>query len=172
MLFSVCRAMLVNVPFCCINLLDTDLWQKSFSEEKPQPAKLRLKLKKAGIDQAQIAQAIAWFTHLHASIHAFTQRLDKPNFEQDYVRIYDPHETEMLSENGMRFLNELVKLRILDIYSKEIVLDMLFTLEAYEIDTPLIKWVSLIVLYALPNHHAELLALELLVLDTFDKRVH
>ena len=49
---------------------------------------------------------------------------------------------------------------------------MLFTLEAFEIDPPLIKWVALIVLYALPDHQSELLALELLVLETPDNRVH
>lgn len=155
-----------------INLLDTDLWQQSFNQDTPQPAKMRLKLKKAGIDKEHIAQAIAWFTHLHTSIHAFCKSIDEPNFEKHYNRIYDDAELSLLSPRGMAYLAQLEKLRILDQASKEIVLDMLFTLEAFRIDVPLIKWVTLIVLYALPNYHAELLALELLVLETPDKRVH
>ena len=78
----------------------------------------------------------------------------------------------MKKNHGIAFLKHLENLSIIDFKSKEIILDMLFTLEAFEIDPPLIKWVALIVLYALPNHNAQLMALELLVLDAPDNRVH
>lgn len=155
-----------------INLLDSDLWQQSFTQRKPQPAKLRLKLRKAGIEKDQIAQAIAWATHLHTSIYSFDERILQSDFQSCAVRIYDHTEKKLLSDHGIAFLKHLENLSIIDFKSKEIILDMLFTLEAFEIDPPLIKWVALIVLYALPNHNAQLMALELLVLDAPDNRVH
>ena len=155
-----------------INLLDSELWQQSFNQREPQPAKLRLKLRKAVIEKNQIAQAIAWFTHLHTSIYSFKDSVHEPGFQSNTVRIYDAAEQNLLSKEGIRFLSELENFKIIDFKTKEIILDMLFTLEAFEIDPPLIKWVALIVLYALPDHQSELLALELLVLETPDNRVH
>lgn len=155
-----------------IDMLDTDLWQQSFNQPEPQSAKLRLKLRKAGVESNQITQAIAWFTHLHTAIHSFEPLIDQPSFQASAIRVYDTAEQTLLSDEGMIFLNKLQSLKIIDFKTKEIILDMLFTLEAFEINAPLIKWVALIVLYALPDHHQELLALELLVLDTPDSRVH
>lgn len=43
-----------------ISLLNTELWDKSFQTAEAEPAKLRLKLKKAGIDSNQITAAVAW----------------------------------------------------------------------------------------------------------------
>jgi uncharacterized protein Smg (DUF494 family) len=155
-----------------INLLDSEAWQQSFNHSEPQPARLRLKLRKAGIEKNQIAQAIAWFTHLHTSIYSFDHGNLQSDNQRNRVRIYDASEQKLLSSEGIEFLSHLENLHIIDFKSREIILDMLFTLEAFEVDPPLIKWVALIVLYALPNHQEQLLSLELLVLETPDNRVH
>ena len=129
-----------------INLLDTDLWQQSFNQPEQQPAKLRLKLRKAGIQQDQIAQAMSWFSHLHTSIYSFDDHVDDPHYRSVSMRIYDDAELALLSKKGLEFLAQLERLKIIDFKSKEIILDMLFTLEAFEINPPLINWVALIVL--------------------------
>jgi Smg protein len=155
-----------------INLLDTDLWRQSLQVAFAEPKTLHSKLKKAGFEKDQIRLALAWFKQLHAAIHSFTEPAEQPSWHTTSYRVYDPTEITLLSADGIHYLAKLEELKILDVYTKEIVLDMLFTLDAFEIDTPLIKWVTLIVLYALPNHQAQLLALELLVLDAPQKRVH
>ena len=159
-------------------LLDCDLFQTKLEETTinipiNKDTSVQKDLLKAGFDKVHVKLAMRWFAILHSSINSFANKKNpSQSISQHAIRIYDDHEKKLLSPTSLCYIRSLNEMGILDTYTTEIVIDMLFEIQQFGIDLPLIRWTSLIVLYALPDYQEQLLALELLVLDTADKKVH
>ncbi len=114
----------------------------------------------AGFDETSIEQAISWLTSL-AEMDKAAIAASSP----DALRVFSEEEKQYLDSECQAFLLDLVKQAIITPATFEVIVYFLVELDAEDIDVSLAKWVTLMVLYNMPDEQEALKQMELLVLD-------
>ncbi|MGD8514314.1 MAG: DUF494 family protein [Granulosicoccaceae bacterium] len=114
-------------------------------------ASLESELQRAGFRQGEISRAFDWIEGLTALQSDATPLLlhNTPS-----VRVFTERETDHLDVECRGLLLFLEQTGVLDHHSRELVIDRVMALGSDEIDTDLIKWVVLMVLFNQPGQEA------------------
>lgn len=126
---------------------------------------LTVELEKFGFDRYDIDRALQWLNGLiefQSSLQSVTPRTLS-------VRHYLPEEAEQLGVEGQGLLVFLEHIGVLDLMSREIVIDRIMALDEREVDLARIKWVVLMVLFNQPDKKSALVLMQDMVLaEAFD----
>ena len=117
-------------------------------------------LESAGFGDAPIEQAIEWLSSL-AEMDKAAIAVSSP----DAIRVFSEEEKQYLDSECQAFLLDLIKQVIISPATFEVIVYFLVELDADDIDVSLAKWVTLMVLYNMPDEQEALKQMELLVLD-------
>tara|TARA_B100001093_G_scaffold517749_1_gene600256 strand:+ start:2568 stop:3047 length:480 start_codon:yes stop_codon:yes gene_type:complete len=117
-------------------------------------------LESAGFGDAPIEQAIEWLSSL-AEMDKEAIAVSSP----DAIRVFSEEEKQYLDSECQAFLLDLIKQVIISPATFEVIVYFLVELDADDIDVSLAKWVTLMVLYNMPDEQEALKQMELLVLD-------
>lgn len=126
-------------------------------------------LEAIGFQKAIIFQAFSWVKNLTLEKAA---TIEAPT--TDSLRVFSDFECELFDFECRRFLLSLEQQGILNANTREIVISQIMELADEGIDLGLVKWVTLIVLFAQSSHeksHA-LTCMEFLVLDESAGNIH
>jgi Smg protein len=130
---------------------------------------LRVELQEAGFQGAEITKAFDWLEGLarqqsegggHAPVNAAS------------VRVYTELELDKLDTESRGFLLFLEQMGVLNLSTRELVIDRVMALEADEIDLEQLKWVILMVLFNQPGSEAAFAWMEDLVFDEAAGSLH
>lgn len=124
-------------------------------------AELIEQLEGVGFNRQTIYQALGWLGQLGE------QRMAQPDLVEpsQALRIYTELECEALNSDCRGFLTFLEQHSILKSHTREMVINQAMALQEEGIDTHLIKWVTLLVLFTQPEEKSALASMEFLVLD-------
>ena len=117
-------------------------------------------LETVGFGEAAIEQALAWLTSL--------SEMDKAAIATSSpgaLRVFSEEEKSYLNSECQIFLLDLVSQNIISPATFEVIIYFLVELDTHDIDVSLVKWVTLMVLYNMPDEQEALKQMELLVLD-------
>lgn len=115
-------------------------------------------LKSAGFHAHIIGKAFRWLHHLID----FADQPITPS--ESSFRIYSEEEQRILSDEARHFIFSLEQEKILTPHAREIVIHLTQDLVHEHIDLNLLKWVTLMVLFNMPNSEKALAHMEFLVL--------
>ena len=135
------------------NILDVLMYLfENYMTEELETAKdeesLRSELQKAGFAHGQISKAFTWLEGLAAlqgEPHAPLPGKQLP------VRIYAQQELDKLDVESRGFLAFLENTGVLDLASREVVIDRVMALDSEDVDLDHLKWVVLMVLFNQPG---------------------
>ncbi|OGT49152.1 MAG: hypothetical protein A3E82_09380, partial [Gammaproteobacteria bacterium RIFCSPHIGHO2_12_FULL_38_11] len=116
-------------------------------------------LKSAGFHAHIIGKAFSW---LHDLV-AFADQQTAPSAHS--FRIFSIEEKQLLSEDCRAFIINLEQQKILTSHTREIVIHLVLTLMHEGVDLHLLKWVTLMVLFNIPDNENALAHMEFLVLS-------
>ena len=117
-------------------------------------------LETVGFGEAAIEHALAWLTSL--------SEMDKAAIATSSpgaLRVFSEEEKSYLNSECQIFLLDLVSQNIISPATFEVIIYFLVELDTDDIDVSLVKWVTLMVLYNMPDEQEALKQMELLVLD-------
>lgn len=141
------------------------LFENYFEEEilvEPDRNDLETQLVQAGFGNALVNQAFDWLEDLGNS----GTDLRGDSGHRAHTRIYTEDEFDRLGASGTGFLCFLEQNGVLDLNSRERIIDRVMALDSDEIDSDQLKWVVLMVLLNRPEEDTPNLAwLEELVYD-------
>ncbi len=121
------------------------------------------KLKSAGFHAHCIGRAFRWLHHLIELADSMPQASERS------FRVFSENEMNLIDEDCRRFIFSLVQQGILTPVTREVVIHQTMELINEGIDLHLIKWVTLMVLFNLPNCEEALTHMEFLVnSDAYD----
>jgi Smg protein len=127
-------------------------------------SKIINELKSAGFHAHSIGKAFHWLHHLTAVSDSFLQQTSIQSF-----RVFSENETSLIDEDCRRFILSLEQQGILTPVTREVVIHQTMELIHEGVDLSLIKWVTLMVLFNLPNCEEALTHMEFLVnSDAYD----
>lgn len=115
-------------------------------------------LRSAGFHAHMIGKAFRWLHHLVD----FVDHPTKPS-EQSF-RIYSEEECHYFNEECRHFIFSLEQQKILTPHAREVVIHLTLELAHEGVDLHLVKWVTLMVLFNMPNAQKALAHMEFLVL--------
>ena len=120
-------------------------------------------LKSAGFHAHNIGKAFRWLHHLVA----LTEQ-DSPASENSF-RVFSEQEMWLINTECRNFIFSMEQQGILNAHSREVVIHQTLELINEGVDLNLLKWVTLMVLFNMPNCEKALSHMEFLVLsDAFD----
>lgn len=120
-------------------------------------------LKSAGFHAHSIGKAFHWLHHL-----AQLSEQDIPPSEHSF-RVFSEEECRLMDEECRNFILSLEQQKILTPQTREIVIHQAMDLIHEGVDLNLLKWVTLMVLFNMPNCGNALKHMEFMVLhDAFD----
>ncbi len=123
---------------------------------------LRDELMRAGFRKPEIGKAFDWLETL-AEMNYDPPAL--PLEANRSIRIYSDEECERLDTECRGFLLFLEQMGVLDLATREMVIDRVMALESDEVDLDQLKWVILMVLFNQPGREEAVAWMEDLVLD-------
>lgn len=129
--------------------------------------KLLVQLEELGFHRVVIDQALTWLDNLSHNVQEPMQLPKKNSF-----RVFSDYECELLNIECRRFLLTLEQQGILNLHTRELVINQTIELAAEDLDVSLLKWVTLMVLCNQPDEKQALASMELLVLDDALDGVH
>ncbi|MGD8998917.1 MAG: DUF494 family protein [Granulosicoccaceae bacterium] len=132
-------------------------------------ASLENELQRAGFRQGEISRAFDWIEGLTA-LQSDTAPLFLHNTPS--VRVFTERETDHLDAECRGLLLFLEQTGVLDHHSRELVIDRVMALGSDEIDTDLIKWVVLMVLFNQPGQEAAYAWMEDFVFEETAGQLH
>ena len=135
------------------NILDVLMYLfENYMSDELETAKdeesLRSELHKAGFQQVQISKAFTWLEGL-AALQGQAQGHGQPR--RLPIRIYTKAEAEKLDVESRGFMLFLENSNVLDLSSREMVIDRVMALDGEEVDLDQLKWVVLMVLFNQPG---------------------
>lgn len=106
-------------------------------------------LKGAGFESIEINSALNWLDGL---VDADSTQILSETKSQSSIRIYHPYEQQILSIEAQDFLYFLEKVNVLDVHSREAVIDRVLALDSDDqVSLEQLKWVVMMVLFNLPG---------------------
>ncbi len=123
-------------------------------------------LKSAGFHAHNIGKAFRWLHHLAE----FTEQDAQPSSQS--FRIFSDEECWLISTECRNFILALEQQGILTPHTREIVIHQTLELINEGVDLNLLKWVTLMVLFNMPNCENALSHMELLVLTNAFETLH
>ena len=135
------------------NLLDAlmYLFENYVSEEIPLQANkqiIKTEMVTAGFQRDRVYEAFEWFVVLKKSAVEFGKN---KTVSTQNIRIYSPQELAKITPEARGCILYLEQTGILDARTRELIIDSVMELAEPVIEVPEIKWVSLLVLYNLPE---------------------
>lgn len=124
----------------------------------------------AGFDHQEILKALSWLERL-AELQSSDFR-NYPHSQISSTRIYIPEEMERLDTESRGFLLFLEQIKVLDGYTREMVIDRVMELEMSEFSLEDLKWVILMVLFNVPGKENAYTQMEELVFEMNEGYVH
>jgi Smg protein len=121
---------------------------------------LLLELEEAGFRERVIHRALQWLSSL-----ADMRKEPLVELGLSSLRVFSEEERHYLGIECQTFLVELVRQEIIAWSTFELVIYFSMELESEGIDVSLLKWVTLMVLYNMPDEQDALKRMELLVLE-------
>lgn len=114
-------------------------------------ASLRVELQRAGFPDQEINKAFSWLDGLASMRDTATTltAVTRPS-----LRIYTAEECKRLDSECRGFLLLLEQLGVLDLASREMVIDRVMALDTEETDLTDLKWVILLILFNQPGKEA------------------
>lgn len=128
--------------------------------------KLVDELRLAGFRAYNIGKAFHWLHHLVQ----FTEEKTAPS--QNSFRVFNEEEMQLMDVECRNFILSLEQQGVLTPKMREIVIHQTLELIHEGVDLSLLKWVTLMVLFNMPNHEAALSHMEYLVLAQAFGMVH
>ncbi len=126
-------------------------------------------LRQAGFASEEINRAFDWLEGLAAS-NASIEELNP--IAENTFRVLANEEKSRITPECWGYLNFLEQVGILNPVSREVVIDRILQMSPDLVDTALIKWVVLLVLFSRPDSKEELKTMEKLVLEETLGGVH
>jgi len=133
------------------------------------PETLRVELKEAGFEDAQVSKAFDWLEGLAAQRHDGDAAI-LPGSKA--IRVFTAQEARKIDLESRGFLLFLEQVGVLEPHSRELVIDRLMALESEEIDLEQVKWVVLMVLFNQPGQEEAFTWMEDLVMEEFVGSLH
>lgn len=122
-------------------------------------ADLTRELSKAGFHDDDIFKALRWLENLSKLQESHvTPYLTKTR--SNAVRLYTVQEQRKLDVECRGFLMFLEQINVLDLATREMVLDRVMELDGAEVTLEDLKWVVLMVLFNVPGHEVEYAQME------------
>ncbi|MCF1427876.1 MAG: DUF494 family protein [Shewanella sp.] len=131
---------------------------------------LTQELTRAGFHQSEILKALSWLEHL-----AELQESDKPylrTHDQTSFRIYTDAEMTKLDVECRGFLLFLEHIQVLNVTTREMVIDRVMELDEPTLVLDDLKWVILMVLFNAPGNESAYAQMEDLVFEQPDGMLH
>ncbi len=145
------------------NYMDDD------TQLEQDPETLKVELSAAGFPHTEINKAFAWLEDLGERQELLT---DRPAYESRAMRIFTQHEEDKMDLQCRGFLLFLEQVGVLDIASRELVIDRSMALDTEEMSLEQLKWVILMVLFNQPGQEANFAWMEDLVYDESPRVMH
>ncbi|MGI5309899.1 DUF494 family protein [Rheinheimera sp. WS51] len=134
-------------------------------------AELTKELSKAGFHDDDIFKALKWLDHLSA-----LQQSDvKPYIDHSIsgsTRIFSQQELQKIDVQGQGFLLFLEQINVLDVTTREMVIDRVMDLDSHSISLEDLKWVVLMVLFNVPGHESAYTQMEELIFEQPEGLLH
>ena len=124
-------------------------------------------LKSAGFHTHNIGKAFRW-------LHSLTEMTDQQNMtpSENTFRVFNEQEYQLMSDECRGFIMSLEQQGVLTPFTREIVIHQTLELINEGMDLSLLKWVTLMVLFNLPNCETALSHMEFLVLSNAFDTIH
>jgi Smg protein len=143
------------------NYIDTE------ETTKPDKDTLELELERVGFQQLEVNKAFDWLE----SMTVATQ-FDPSRQSLHSLRIYSEQELERLDVAARGYLLFLDQVEVLDVETREIVIERVMALETDEIDLDQLKWIVLMVLFYQPGREVAYAWMEDLVFEDLEAVIH
>ncbi len=137
------------------------------TEENSQPDKdvLELELEQVGFQELEIHKALDWLDNM-------TVVAPQPDTPNTHIRVFSESETERLDIHCRGYLLFLEQVGVLDVETREVVIERLLALESEEVDLEQLKWVVLMVLFYQPGREVAYAWMEDLVFEDLEAAIH
>lgn len=126
-------------------------------------------LKQVGFDPSKISRAFDWLENLSTLCE---HNSPPPSTKQIAIRHYSALELEQINVEGRSLLLHLEQCGVLDIVSREMVIDQIMALGVRHIELDHLKWVILMVLSNYTNGEGITELTEALILDGLHTCIH
>ncbi len=146
------------------NYIDTD------EMLKPDQDALEIELERVGFPEREIQKAFEWLE----SMTVIGQESDAVTTDEPELalRHYTQQEQERLSVECRGYMLFLEQIGVLDVSTREIVIERLWALNTDEIDLDQMKWVVLMVLFFQPDRDMAYAWMEDLVFEDMEAVIH
>ena len=135
-----------------------------------KPQELMGELEKAGFNFSEIRDTYRWLE----GMRGYQSTVDPTVFISvtRAERLYSDFEMDILDAECRDYLFYLERCKILDSYSRELVIDRLLALQEKVVAVSDVKWVTLLVLFHLPDRKEQLSAMQDFVLFGGKEKLH
>ena len=141
------------------NYIDTE------ESQKPDKDTLELELERVGFQELEIHKALEWLENM-------TVVAERPLNRDASMRVFNDREIERLDVECRGYLLFLEQVGVLDVETREVVIEQVMALETEEIDLDQLKWVVLMVLFYQPGREVAFAWLEDLVFEDMEAVIH
>lgn len=137
------------------------------TEDSQQPDKdtLELELERVGFQELEIHKALDWLD----TMTVVTPQNDHPEVS---IRVFNDSEMERLDVQCRGYLLFLEQVGVLDVETREVVIERVLALDSEEIDLEQLKWVILMVLFYQPGREVAYAWMEDLVFEDLEAVIH
>ncbi len=142
------------------NYIDTEE-----SSQKPDKDALELELEQVGFQELEIHKALDWLENM-------TVVAERPLIGDTSMRVFSDMEIEKLDVECRGYLLFLEQVGVLDVETREVVIERVLALESEEVDLDQLKWVVLMVLFYQPGREVAFAWMEDLVFEDMEAVVH
>lgn len=132
---------------------------------KPDKDTLELELERVGFQELEIHKALDWLENM-------TVLADQPLTQHATMRVFSDLEKERLDVECRGYLLFLEQVGVLDVETREVVIERVLALDADEIDLDQLKWVVLMVLFYQPGREVAFAWMEDLVFEDMEAVIH
>ena len=131
---------------------------------------LTKELTRAGFHQSEIIKALSWLERLADIQEAGTPYLC--NHDQQSFRIYTKAEMEKIDVESRGFLLFLEQIKVLNVETREMVIDRVMEIDEPTLNLDDLKWVILMVLFNAPGYESAYEQMEDLIFEQPDGGLH